>query len=100
MNETRKRIVRQAYDKLDVTRDGLVKLEDIAKTYNVDSHPEILSGRKNPEQVFIEFMSLWDTQQRDSIVTFDEFTEYYADISASIDDDAYFVEMMKSAWKL
>jgi hypothetical protein len=36
-------------------------LEDIAKLYNVDSHPEIISGAKSPEQVFVEFMSMWDT---------------------------------------
>jgi len=34
---------------LDITRDGSVKLEDIAKTYNVDSHPDIISGAKSPE---------------------------------------------------
>jgi calcyphosin len=77
-----------------------VKLEDIAKLYNVDAHPEVVSGAKNPEQVFIEFMSLWDTQKRDAIITFDEFCDYYTDISASIEDDGYFVEMMKRAWKL
>jgi len=100
LNETRKRIIRQAYDKLDVNRDGSVRLDDIAKLYNVDAHPDIINGNKNPEQVFIEFMSLWDTQKRDSIVTFDEFSDYYADVSAGIDDDVYFVAMIKSAWKL
>jgi Ca2+-binding EF-hand superfamily protein len=93
-------VIRQAYDKLDVNRDGTVKLEDIAKLYNVESHPDVINGHKSPEQVFVEFMSQWDTQQRDSIITFAEFCDYYADISACIDDDTYFVEMMKSAWKL
>jgi hypothetical protein len=45
-------------------------------------------------------MSLWDCQQRDGIVTFDEFVDYYGDVSASIDSDDYFAEMMVSAWKL
>lgn len=30
----------------------------------------------------------------DGIVTLDEFVEYYANVSASIDNDAYFVQMM------
>jgi calcyphosin len=33
-------------------------------------------------------------------VTKEEFDEYYNNISASIDDDAYFQAMMISAWKL
>lgn len=43
---------------------------------------------------------MWDTQLADGIVTFDEFCDYYRDVSASIDSDDYFVEMMKSAWKI
>jgi hypothetical protein len=32
-----------------------------AKLYNVDSHPEVVDRSKSPEQVFVEFMSMWDT---------------------------------------
>ena len=45
-------------------------------------------------------MSQWDTQVADGIVTLDEFNEYFRDVSASIDDDAYFELMMKNAWKI
>jgi hypothetical protein len=44
-------------------------------------------------------MSLWDTQIADGIVTFDEFMDYYKDVSASIDTDDYFGFMMQQAWK-
>lgn len=36
----------------------------------------------------------------DSIVTKDEFIEYYNNISASIDDDEYYTVMMTNAWDL
>ena len=98
--ECRKKIVRAAYDKLDVNKDGKVKLDDIAKLYDVSSHPDIVGGRKSAEQVFVEFMGMWDTQKRDAIISFDEFCEYYADVSASVDYDDYFTSMIKSAWKL
>lgn len=45
-------------------------------------------------------MSMWDTQEKDGIVTFDEFCDYYRDVSASIDRDDYFRAMMTSAWRL
>jgi Ca2+-binding EF-hand superfamily protein len=85
---------------LDVNKDGLVKLDDIAQIYDASRHPDVLEGRKTPQEVFQEFMKLWDTQDKDGIVTFDEFCEYYSDVSASIDDDDYFAQMMISAWKL
>ena len=45
-------------------------------------------------------MSKWDTQIADGIVTFDEFLDYFSDVSATIDSDEYFAAIMKNAWKL
>jgi hypothetical protein len=81
-----------------VNRDGLVKLDDIAKIYDASKHPDVLSGRLSPDDVYMEFMSMWDTQEIDGIITSVEFIEYYRDISASIDSDEYFEAMMKRAW--
>lgn len=57
MNQYRARIVRMAYDKLDVNKDGLVKLDDIAQIYDASHHPEVLQGKKSPEDIFKEFMT-------------------------------------------
>jgi calcyphosin len=100
LNEYRIGFIRKAYEKLDVNRDGLVKLDDIAKIYDVSQHAEILSGKADPKDVFMSYMSLWDTQKPDGIITFAEFCDYYRDVSASIDSDEYFGAMMTSAWKL
>jgi ssDNA-specific exonuclease RecJ len=62
---------------LDVTKDGKVTLEDIAKLYNVSKHPEVISKKKTAEQVYTEYMSHWDTQIADGIVTREEFEDYY-----------------------
>lgn len=92
--------IKKAYQKLDVNGDGTVKLDDIAKLFDVSKHPDIVQGRKDPKQVYLEFMSLWETQQADGIVTIEEFLDYFADVSASIDSDEYFAVMMQNAWKL
>ena len=75
-------------------------LDDIAKLYNVLSHPEVASGAKSEHDVYMEFMSLWDTQVKDGVVTLDEFMQYYRDISASCDSDEEFCAIMDAAWKL
>jgi Ca2+-binding EF-hand superfamily protein len=100
INSNRLVWIKKAYQKLDVNGDGTVKLDDIAKLYDVSKHPDVTKGRKDPKQVYLEFMKLWDTQVADGIVTFEEFLEYFADVSASVDTDEYFAVMMQNAWKL
>lgn len=100
LNDFRKNLIKQAYNKLDVNCDGLVKLDDISQIYDASQHPDVLDGKKTPEEVYMEFMAKWDTQEKDGIITLDEFFEYFRDVSASIDSDEYFEAMMKSAWKL
>ena len=100
LSDFRVGLIKKAYQKLDVNGDGTVKLDDIAKLYDVSQHPDILSRRKQPKEVYLEFMKLWDTQVADGIVTFEEFLDYFKDVSASIDSDEYFGQMMKNAWKL
>ncbi len=100
LNDFRKNLINQAYDKLDVNKDGLVKLDDIEQLYDASQHPDVLDGKKTEQEVILEFVQKWDTQEKDGIITIDEFYDYFSDVSASIDTDEYFEAMMKSAWKL
>ena len=100
MNDFRMRLVAQAYEKLDKNGDGQITLDDVAQIYDASKHPEVLSGKRSEEDVFREFMSMWDTEKPDGIVTLQEFAKYYEDVSASIDSDQYFEVMMKNAWNL
>jgi Ca2+-binding EF-hand superfamily protein len=100
LNAFRLSLIRKAYEKLDVNRDGSVKLDDIAKIYDVSKSPDVVNLKKDPLEVYKQFMNLWDTQVADGIVTFDEFCDYFKDVSASIDNDDYFALMMKNAWKI
>jgi Ca2+-binding EF-hand superfamily protein len=45
LNANRLALIRKAYDKLDVNKDGSVKLDDIAKIYDVSQHPDVISGK-------------------------------------------------------
>jgi Ca2+-binding EF-hand superfamily protein len=106
MNERRKRLVMQVYDKLDIDKSGIIDINDIKYTYNVKNHPDVKSGKKTEEDVYGEFLETFETHHninkgsRDKRVTKEEFLEYYANISMSIDNDDYFELMITNAWKL
>jgi calcyphosin len=99
-NDYRRSLISRAYANLDVNGDGKVTLADVRQIYDASSHPDVLAKKKTELEVLADFMSLWDTQNKDGIVTKSEFQQYYADISAGIDDDEYFANMIGAAWKL
>jgi Ca2+-binding EF-hand superfamily protein len=105
MNNARKQLVTQAFNKLDKNGNGIVELDDIKGVYNASLHPDVRSGKKTEDDILCEFLDTFETHHalykentRDFRVTLDEFMEYYAHVSASIDDDRYFELMMKNSW--
>jgi hypothetical protein len=82
-------------------------VDDIIDVYNAKKHPAVVEGRKTEQQVLGEFLETFEqhhnimTQnEKDYRVSMEEFIEYYTNVSASIDDDMYFMAMMNSAWNL
>jgi Ca2+-binding EF-hand superfamily protein len=95
----RREIVEQAYKCLDRNGDQSVTLGEMAQLYATDRHPAVLKGQKTKDQVLKEFIGSWD-KSGDAIVTWDEFLDYYKDLSASIENDDYFELMVRNAWHL
>merc|ERR1712224_1129323 len=92
--------IRGVRGKLNQTGNGTVELNDLQGVYNGTMHPKVLAGEMTEDEVLADFMKQWDTLEADGIVTFEEFCEYYKDVSCSIDDDEYFELMIRNAWKL
>ena len=49
INAAREEWIKKAYNKLDVTLDGVVTVEDIAQIYDASHHPEVIEGKKSEE---------------------------------------------------
>ena len=101
MNDRRKNLVRQAFSILDKDNSGAVDFNDIKDTYDASKHPDVISKKRTAEAILLEFLDTFDVGGvKDGVVTFDEFCNYYANISASIDDDDYFELMIRNAWHI
>jgi Ca2+-binding EF-hand superfamily protein len=109
MSENRTNVIKLAFKKLDADNSGIITVEDLRGRYNPKNHPDVKSGKKTEDEVLAEFLDTFeqhhavhtgDFKGRNAQVTFEEFTEYYNNISCSIDDDRYFEQMIRTAWSL
>lgn len=100
INQRRQGMIDIAFKVLDKNGSGTITIEDIQGVYNVSHDPDVMAGRVEPDKALLRFLDNFDTIKKDGIVTQKEFTEYYRNISASIDNDDYFELMMRNAWHI
>ncbi|KAJ1431816.1 hypothetical protein B484DRAFT_448188 [Ochromonadaceae sp. CCMP2298] len=100
LNERRSQLVLMAFEILDSDSSGVVEINDISAKYCADKHPDVISGKRSKEDILVEFLSTFDTIDKDGKVTPAEFIKYYGNVSSSIDDDDYFELMIRNAWHI
>ena len=59
--------------------------------YNCTAHPKVSKGEMTEEQVYLEFLQNFGDVNKDGTISRDEWTDYYAAVSASVDNDDHFV---------
>jgi Ca2+-binding EF-hand superfamily protein len=99
-NSRRQAMVDKAFLKFDRDGNGYVDANDLRGVYNCSHHPKVQRGEMTEDQAFREFLTSFNDRNRDGRVTKDEWDEYYAAVSSSIDNDDHFVQLMKTAWRL
>ena len=94
-------LVELAFKSIDKDGSGIIEPAELMGTFNTKNHPEVIAGRKHPDQILREFLETFEVGGViDGKVTRQEFLNYYKNISASIDDDDYFELMMRNAWHI
>ena len=109
MNDRRKRLIKILFDSFDKNKTGYIDLDEIRNNYSPKEHPDVLSGKKTEDEVLAEFLdtlqyhfSLLKNNKEEGNqgkkVAFDEFLEFFNNISVGIEDDDYFENMIKSGF--
>ena len=107
MNKYRNIIIEKVFEKLDKENTGKVSFDTIINSYDPYKHPQVLSGERNAQEVLCRFIDLFEyhfnllnPDKDNEEVTKDEFIEFYNYISACIDDDKYFENIVSRIWGL
>lgn len=87
---------------MDRDGTGKVTVADINNIYDVSRNKDFIEGRKSRDEILADFLSGFEGVKgnKDGVVTWEEWKDYYTDLSMSVVDDLYFVRMMESVWQI
>jgi len=100
LNQQRQAMVDKAFLKFDADGSGTITAADLKGVYNCNHHPKVISGEMTEDEVFLEFLQNFGDKNQDGKISRQEWNDYYAAVSSSVDNDDHFVQLMKQAWGL
>lgn len=101
----RQDILIDVFSRMDSRGDGVVAIEDLSTYFNGEDHPLVRIGGLSDQDAFEHFVRCTTVPpkgpsgRKPSVVTFDAFSEYYADLSAAVSDDGDFESIVRSNWR-
>ena len=100
LTERRLALVEKAFGVMDKDGSGVVQVNDISEVYDVSFNKDFQEGTKSREEVLEDFLDSFDGAKgnNDGQISFQEWKDYYSDLSMSVPSDEYFALMMKQVW--
>ena len=102
MNEHRKLYVVNKFAKMDLEKQGEVRISLLKEKYNPKGHPDVISGKVSDEEIYKQFCYTLDIYCSIRMITdainYKQFIEYYNGISSAIFDENYF-EAILNVWE-
>mmetsp|Transcript_63506 Transcript_63506/g.112967 ORF Transcript_63506/g.112967 Transcript_63506/m.112967 type:complete len:537 (+) Transcript_63506:54-1664(+) len=97
----RREAIEDAYKKLQAHAiSGVVEIAHLQRYWRPRSHPQVQSGEIMESEAWEDFLKQWDIAHADGLVSWQEFLDYYRDVSLAVKDDELFVELVRKAWDL
>jgi Ca2+-binding EF-hand superfamily protein len=60
LSDRRLGLVKQAFTRIDKDGNGVVDAKEVASIYDASKHPEVIAGRKTPQQILTQFFETFD----------------------------------------
>jgi len=100
MPEVRISAVRDAYLRLRGDTEEQVNITDLQQNFNPLCYPEVREKEMTEVEALEDFLRQWDVASAEGEVSWEEFLDYYRDVSLAVQKNAYFVELVRQAWNL
>ena len=78
----------------------MIDIRDLKGMFNASKHPKVVKGEITQEQAFDEFARNFNDRTGAGKIEKCEWDDYYAAVSASMDNNDHFIELIRSTWGL
>ena len=62
-------------------------------------HPLVVSGDITADEAILKFLVNFSDSNNDGTISKSEWDSYYASVSAKIENEGHFVDLMRQVWK-
>ncbi|XP_005098660.3 calcyphosin-2 [Aplysia californica] len=100
MNEYRKSLMRKAFHKLNCSKKGVIHISDVKKFFNVNSKYKTASGGDSGVSALQAFLEDVRENEKQELISFIEFEEYYEGLSLGIERDEDFANVLHNTWNI
>jgi Ca2+-binding EF-hand superfamily protein len=95
----REDLVSAVYAKLDKDMERIVAIEELSKYFSGADHPLVTIGGFTEKEALEHLLQSFEVKGKmPRKVLYEKFCDYYADLSAAIEDDSYFETIVRSNW--
>ena len=110
INENRIILIQNLFDKIRKGKEYIL-LNDIKKYFNPDKYPDVLEQKKTSDEIAFDFIdsleifkeyniNLKNESIINGIMTYNDFENYFKEISLSINDDKIFDYIINFCWEV
>jgi Ca2+-binding EF-hand superfamily protein len=95
----RENLIRQVFEALDKNRERVVPVSEVSANFSGAGHPLVTIGGFSEKDALNHLLKSFEVKGvLPPKIVYEKLFEYYADLSAAMEDDDYFEDVMRSNW--
>jgi calcyphosin len=98
--ECRQAVVFAAFAKFDYDGSGSISASDLKGDFAANIHPKVVSGEMSADEAFLDFLLNFRDNNQNGRIDWNEWCDHFANVSARIESDLHFEQLMCQLWKL
>ena len=99
-SEARQKVIDAAFEKFDIYKVGNISATELAQVFDCPDHPQVQAGDCTVNDVFVQFLACFGDKNNNGMISRDSWNDHYAAVSAQVQSDDVFCQLMTSTWKL